>query len=52
LAYLVGVPYSVSSLIVNGTMTEINFHGDDAALLVVNVALRGGSTTHFRENEP
>jgi hypothetical protein len=36
-------------------MTEINLHGDDVALLQVNVRLRfikGGSPTHFWENEP
>jgi len=36
-------------------MSEINFHGDDAALLRVKVPLRfiqGSSPTHFGENEP
>ena len=36
-------------------MTEIDFHGDDAAPLQVGAPLRfikGGSPTHFCENEP
>jgi len=42
-------------LIIGGAMTEIDFHGDDAAPLQVGAPLRfikGGSPTHFCENEP
>jgi hypothetical protein len=56
---LIGVPLSayriVCPLIINGAMTEISLHGDNASLPQLNVPLRfiqGGSPTHFCENEP
>ena len=56
---MIGVPLSayriVCPLIINGAITEISLHGDDASLLQLNVPLRfikGGSATHFGENEP
>jgi hypothetical protein len=59
LCQLIGVPLSayriVCPLIINGAITEISLHGDDASLLQLNVPLRfikGGSPTHFSENQP
>jgi hypothetical protein len=60
LCQLIGVPLSayriVCPLIINGAITEISLHGDDASLPQLNVPLlrfiRGGSPTHFCENEP
>jgi broad specificity phosphatase PhoE len=59
LCQLIGVPLSayrtVYPLIINGAITEVSLHRDNASLLQFNVPLRfiqGGSPTHFCENEP